>query len=126
MIFTETDIISAVAELIGADRIGALEDNDRTSVIMNSGKRLLRYRDGTEKLQADIILQGRDSDQEKLINDMWDMIRNLCSNARYIPKTENYVIFSARLGNAPVPYFRNDLGVWYFKAVVHLVYIVQR
>lgn len=121
----ETDIIAAVAELIGADRIGALEDTDRTSIMMNSGKRLQRYRDGTEKMQADIIIQGRDKDQEKLITDMWDMIRNLCSNARYIPRTDHYIIMSARLGNAPVPFYRNDLGVWYFKAVVQLVYIIN-
>ena len=117
----ETDILARAADIMNADRIGALEENDRTSVMIVDGKRLVRYFDGTEKMQMDIMLQGQDADQQTLMSDMGGMITALCRNARSIKGT-NYSVQSAKLRTAPAPVAKNPL-MWFYKANVEIVYI---
>ena len=117
----ETDILTSAAEIMNADRIGALEENDRTSVMIVDGKRLVRYRDGTEKLLMDVMLQGQDADQQAIMSDMGAMISELCKSAREI-RGNNYNVQSARLKLAPVPVAKNPL-MWFYKSNIEIVYI---
>lgn len=116
----ETDILSRAADIMNADRIGALEENDRTSLMIVDGRRLVRYFDGAEKMQMNIMLQGQDADQQALMSDMGDMITALCRNARTIRGT-NYSVLSAKLRTAPTPVANSPL-LWFYKANIELVY----
>lgn len=117
----ETDILTSAAEIMSADRIGALEENDVTSVIIVEGKRLVRYRDGTEKMQMTLMLQGQGADQQQLMSDMGHMTVTLCKNARTIRGT-GYNVQSARVTLAPVPVAKNAF-MWFYKSNVEIVYI---
>ena len=122
----ETEILSAAAAITGADRIGALETGDRTAVMTVSGKRLVRYMDGSEKMPADIMIGGRDTDQQALMSDMDGMCGALCSKARTIRENGKYAVISARPVSSPAPYGMSAAGKWFYKAVVQLIYIRYR
>jgi hypothetical protein len=109
-----------------ADRIGALEENDRTSIMIVDGKRLVRYFDGTEKLMMNVMLQGQDTDQKALMSDMWDMLHALRSSARSIRSAEDstvtYNVQSVRPLTAPAPVGKSPL-MWFYKANIEIIYI---
>lgn len=117
----ETDILTSAAEIMHADRIGALEENDVTSVMIVEGKRLVRYRDGTEKMMMKLMLQGQGRDQQALMSDMGTMASALCRNARSI-RGASYNVQSARLTLAPVPVAKNAL-LWFYKSNIEIIYI---
>lgn len=117
----ETDILTSAAEIMTADRIGALEENDVTSVMIVEGKRLVKYRDGSEKMQMVIMLQGQGADQQQLMSDMGTMSDALCKNARSIRGT-GYNVQSARVTLAPVPVAKNAF-MWFYKSNIEIVYI---
>lgn len=117
----ETDILTRAAEIMNADRIGALEENDVTSVMIVEGKRLVKYRDGTEKMQMTLMLQGQGADQQALMSGMGNMTTALCKNARTIRGT-GYNVQSARVTLAPVPVAKNPL-MWFYKSNIELIYI---
>lgn len=122
----ETEILSAACDIMSADRIGALEENDRTSIMIVDGKRLVRYRDGTEKLMMNVMLQGQDTDQKALMSDMWDMLSALRSSARSIRSadgsTVTYNVQSVRPLTAPTPVGKSPL-MWFYKANIEIIYI---
>ena len=117
----ETDILTSAAEIMTADRIGALEENDATSVMIVEGKRRVKYRDGSEKMQMVIMLQGQGADQQQLMSDMGTMSDALCKNARSIRGT-GYNVQSARVTLAPVPVAKNAF-MWFYKSNIEIVYI---
>lgn len=117
----ETDILTSAAEIMSADRIGALEENDVTSVMIVEGKHLVKYRDGTEKMQMTLMLQGQGADQQQLMSDMGTMSDALCKNARSIRGT-GYNVQSARVTLAPVPVAKNAL-LWFYKSNIEIIYI---
>lgn len=122
----ETEILSAACDIMQADRIGALEENDRTSIMIVDGKRLVRYFDGTEKLMMNVMLQGQDTDQKALMSDMWDMLHALRSSARSIRSAEGstvtYNVQSVRPLTAPTPVGKSPL-MWFYKANIEIIYI---
>ena len=117
----EANILARSAEIMNVDRIGALEENDRTSLIAVDGKRMIKYLDGSEKMMMSVMLQGKDADQQALMSDMSVMISQLCRNSRSI-KGENYSVQSVRLRTAPVPVLKSPL-MWFYKAIFEIVYI---
>jgi hypothetical protein len=117
----ETDILTSAAEIMHADRIGALEENDVTSLMIVEGKRLVKYRDGSEKMQMVIMLQGQGADQQQLMSDMGTMLDALCKNARSIRGTK-YNVQSARVTLAPVPVAKNAF-LWFYKSNIEIIYI---
>ena len=119
---TETEILSKAAEMINADRIGALEPGDRIGIIALSGKTLTRYLDGTERIVLDVMMQGIDADQRALIADMNGKCDILCGNARKI-HGDNYRVFSIRIGSLPAPSSMLKDGRWYFKATLRIDYV---
>ena len=104
-----------------ADRIGALEINDHTSIMIIDGKRLTRYLDGTEKMMMNVMLQGQGADQQQLMSGMGNMIALLHRNARSI-RGDNFNVQSARLISAPAPVGRSP-QMWFYKANIEIIYM---
>ena len=118
----EIKILEKIAELISADRIGALEPGDRIGIIALSGKTLSRYLDGSERVVLDVMMQGLDRDQRALMNDMNEKCDILCRNAKKI-HGDDHRVFSIRIGNMPAPHSMMNDGKWYFKSTLRVDYI---
>ena len=111
-----------MAELISADRIGALEPDDRIGIIAQSGKTVSRYLDGSERVVLDVMMQGIDADQRALMSDMNEKCGILCDNARKI-HGDDFRVFSIRIGNMPAPSAMLKDGKWYYKATLRIDYV---
>ena len=118
----ETSLLAAVAKLGGVDRIGALEEGDRTALLVSSGKPLIKYRDGTSKMQMGVLLHGRDADQCAIMSDMGDICDRICARAKNL-SVSGASIMKAEIGTAPAPFSADASGRYIYKATLLITYI---
>lgn len=119
----ETNILTGIAKLGGVDRIGALEENDSTAMLISSGKSLVKYRDGTEKMQMGILLHGRSGDQKALMDLMGGICDKVCGGAKKLTFDDRTRILKAEIGTAPAPLSIDMSGRYFYKAVLMITYI---
>ena len=121
----ETDLLAAVAKLGGVDRIGALEEGDRTALLVSSGKPLVKYRDGTAKMQMGVLLHGRDADQCAIMSDMGDICDRICARAKLLTLPDTRIM-KAEIGTAPAPFSVDASGRYLYKATLLITYIKSK
>ena len=121
----ETDITEAVAEYIGADRIGMLGEADRLAVLIAAEKDINVYRDRSRKKELMLQLRIRGDDQEDIVNELTAHVNALRDHARAFVGTD-YQVLSIRPDNMLSPVVQDEKGRYIYLAMVSITFFTWR